>query len=92
MHCCEVGSDTLGSARWACLSAACTVLYPTLALAMNNLSVLSRPTGPEYAPGGRMSEGVPRRGIVIPAGGTVLLNHAYATIKVTGTALVLLFL
>ncbi len=39
-----------------------------------------------------MSEGVPRRGIVIPAGGTVLLNHAYATIKVNGTALMLLFL
>ena len=23
----------------------------------------------------------PKRGIVIPAGGTVLLNHAYSTIK-----------
>lgn len=88
---CEVGSDTLVGARRACLSAACTVLDQTLVLIMNNLFIPSRPTGAEYALGGRMSDGVPRRGIVIPAGGTVLLNHAYATIKVTGTALVLLF-
>ncbi len=32
-----------------------------------------------------MSAGAPRRGIAIPAGGTVLLNHAYSTIKVRGT-------
>ncbi len=32
----------------------------------------------------RMSAGAPRRGIAIPAGGTVLLNHAYSTIKVRG--------
>lgn len=32
--------------------------------------------------GHRVSSRSPRRGIVIPAGGTVLLNYAYSTIKV----------
>ncbi|KAK9839306.1 hypothetical protein WJX81_006877 [Elliptochloris bilobata] len=30
----------------------------------------------------KMQSGAPKRGIVIPSGGTVLLNHAYSTIKV----------